>query len=63
MSHVTDRQAVPPPRPAKPLTLPLDQLWSQGLGPNIRQQVLRKLTQIAGRTMTPPFSQKEVNDE
>lgn len=59
-----------PPRPPKRVTLPLNQLWNQGVDQSTRQQVLRILSHAAARQtlaaatrLTKPLEPREANDE
>jgi hypothetical protein len=62
--------AGPPPRLSKPISLPLNQLWTQGVLPNTRQQILQILSRAAGKSiqvvatpLTKPLEPREVSDE
>lgn len=52
MPRSTDRAIVPPPRPLKGITLPLEQLWDQGLEKAVQLDVLNILSRIAARPAT-----------
>jgi hypothetical protein len=67
---VQGTNAGPPPRPPKNVTLPLNQLWNQGIDPSLRRQVLRLLSHAAARSilgveapLTKPLEPREVSDE
>ena len=59
-----------PPHLPKRLTLPLNELWNQGIDPSTRQQVLRILSHVAAKQtlaaatrLTKPLEAREANDE
>lgn len=64
LTHVRVQGTNPgsPPRLAQAITLPLDQLWSRGIDPKTREQVLRVLSRVAAPIVMPLRSREARNE-